>query len=192
MNFYNLYKFAVGCLPVLGLMINKIKLNGWEWFAASELVILGLTLTNWFFGEKDRLLITFYGGFMAIFLLLITLKLGHHHFNQALSITLLLSYVLTEYWEIPVFFCGFLGLFGKTYHGPVNQIYLLVTIILLLQVSKLKINTTNLLYFLTPLSMSGLVLLSYPAIQYAGSFWYLSRGLCFMFLGSLFLMESKP
>lgn len=189
---YNTYKILVGLLPVFGYLFSRVKMNGWKWLILTELGIGGSIYTYLQFGNADLVLIKFYGIFIMVYLPLLTLKLGHEYFSQALSITFLLSYLLTEYWEIPTFVCGMLGIFEKTYHGFVNQLYLVADTIILFKVSKLKLDHTNLLYFITPLALSTLVLISFNHIRYVGTIQYVSRLICMVFLGSVFLFGGKP
>lgn len=188
---YHFQVLAVGMLPVMAILVSRIKMNGWEWLLGTELLMVGALGLYILFGQVDQQLIIFYGCFAMAFLFLITMRLGHHQFNRALSTTMLLSYVLTEYWEIPIFMAGYLGVLGKEYLTWTNQLYLLVAIVLLFRVTRIELTSTVLLYFLIPVSLSALILLNFPQPLHAGGFWYVSRALTFVFLGSIILFEVK-
>lgn len=187
-----LYRFQiilVGAMPIVAVLLSRVKLNGWHWLVATELGLAGGLSFYWVYGRMDKRLIIFYGLFIMLYLALMTWRLGHVQFSRAVSITLLLGYVLTEYWEIPNFIAGYLGFFEKNYVSWTNQAYLLVVIYLLLQFTRIRLTSTNLLYFLIPLSYSSLVLINFPSPVHAGGSWYVSRILCFIFLGSVTLLE---
>jgi len=187
---WNLVIIFIGMMPVIAIIINKINLNGFMWLIMTEILIASFLLIYRIYGVFSINLVPFYGVFFMVYLALMTFKLGHRNFNKAMSITLLLSYVLTEYWEIPIFVSGYLGLFDKEYATWTNQAYLLIVFGLLIKNSGIKFNLTNLMYFLIPLCLSAIVFINFPSFNYAGSMWFLSRIICFVFLGTVFLMES--
>ena len=182
---------AVGLLPAMALLVSGVKMQGWKYLIVLECFMGGVLVFYSIYGQIDMYLIRFYGIISMIFLFLMTIRLGPNNFNRALSITMLFSFVLTEYWEIPVFMAGFLGLLDMEYSTWINQLYLLLALVLLFYEAGLKINPITVLYFLIPLSLSAIIIVNFPLPIYAGGFWYMSRFITFVFLGLGVLFEVK-
>ena len=80
-------------------------------------------------------------------------KYNYVNFNKLLGVTFILSYVTSEYWEIPTFVCGHFGWFEKIYEGSINQLYLIVCFILLVKYSKFSFSKNSMLLLLVPLKV---------------------------------------
>lgn len=188
---WNLQIIAVGMLPVMAIFVSGVKMQGWRYLIVVESFMGGILVFYSIYGQTDMYLIRFYGIISMIFLFLITIRIGPNNFNRALSITMLFSFVLTEYWEIPVFMAGFLGVLDMKYSTWINQLYLLLALVLLFYEAGLKINPITSLYFLVPLSLSAIVFIGFPLPINAGGLWYISRIITSVFLGLGVLFEVK-
>lgn len=195
--------FLVGMLPVFGLLLQYIPLNGKKWFYLATASILSLILgfylptpyyspsgnTEYYYVPKHLYIV--YGIFLGLVLCGFVLKYGYTFFGKLLGLSFLLTHVSTEYWEIPVFVYGHLGLFGKHYAGSINQVYLIASFCLLIYFSKFIFNKKSIAILIAPVLTSFIVITLYPEVTYTGSIWLIARFVTYVCLGLAFLRWSK-
>jgi len=191
MIFSIMYLF-VGMLPVFGVALQYIKMSGRKWFHLTILSFIPAIATFFSIVSYDpaypvKHLYLFYGSFLVVCLYLLTRKYGYDNYSKILGITCLLTYVSTEWWEIPVFFCGHFGLLGKQYYGSINQIYLVASFFLLLKYGKFRFNKLNTVLLIVPIVVSSVVIYHFPSMEYAGSIWLIARVTSWLLLGLVFL-----
>ena len=192
----NLTYILVGFLPIFGLLLQHVRLNGKKWFLLfSSTFIPSMVVMYLLTPLYDPLspfypmkfLIPIYGLFLMATLTGFVWKHGFMEFNKFLGITFLLVYVATEYWQIPVFVFGYLGLFGKYFTGVVNQAYLLVAFVLLVKFTNLRFTNVNMGLLVFPLVVSTIIQILYPCTIHSGSTWMISRFVNCFCLGGVFL-----
>lgn len=182
--------FLTGMFPVVGYTLCHVKFNGKKWLVLTTCVIVFFSMLAFTFAKQidiedpPTILYLSYAGFMIFFLVLLTRKYGYDKFNVLLGVTLLLTYVTTQWWEIPVYIFAVLGVFGKEYLGPWNQIYLATSFILALKMGKVKITKTNILLLLSSLVTSTLIIMRYPGLEYSGGVWMVNRFIGYACLGA--------
>jgi len=180
----------VGLLPIAGILLYYIPLNGRRWLYGSLGSITALSIFFYFVARRTdimyppNLLFITYGGFLMVYLCFDSWMNNYKEFNKTLSMGLLLTYFSTEFWEIPVFVFALFGLFGKEYLGPWNQVYLFVVFYYLMHYSEIKPSKK----LLIPIGISALILMAYPEVIYSNSIWFVNRFIGYFFL----LLEFLP
>lgn len=204
MKILNMIYFLVGMLPAFGLCLQYIKLKGRKWFVTVTILVILLIFIFYVFAPYNpptnnptiayyppKILYVSYGLFFETVLIAFVWKYGFSDFGKLLGLSLLLTHVVTEYWEIPIFVFGHLGLFGKYYAGSINQIYLIVSFVLLTYFSKFSFNKKSVLTLLIPIIVSFVIVSQYPDIIYCSSIWIIPRVVTYVCLGISLLKWSR-
>jgi len=133
-------------------------------------------------GEIRWHLITFYAITSTVFWVLYTKKLGDK--KTALLLTLMTVFVAREYYELPIFVAGYLGIMNRYF--PMVFHHLLVFLIFLVLVSYSKIEFTKpiiAVLLVTPLIVSPLLLSSLRNVYTL----YLARTIGVAVFGGVFI-----
>lgn len=163
--FRNFFRVIVCFSPVFAFLISRVKLGQKHvrmYFIVSEVFLAGLAIFLLFNGLdwlQPTVDLVIYMVFMMLFLALFTSKLGLSHFNSAVAVSILLTFVVTEAWEFAVVVYAYLGLFGRTvipiFH-PLDHIYVILCFYLALKISGFRFSKVNITLLLTGILSSFL------------------------------------
>lgn len=162
-------------LPVWASVLWWVKLNGRKWCLMISLILLATTVyLAWFPLRVPN--VTFWLGYYTLFALvyiaLLIPKYGFKQFNKVLAIAMLLLFVGSELWELPIFIYDFISkIFGfDLYSGGftvvwfashIRRIYTMASLILLVVLTKLHLQwkmMASLVFFFAVLTMPILLL----------------------------------
>lgn len=194
---FQLAIIAQGLSPVAGLLIILFEVKIKKWFLnfiktilpifGISYCILGQT-TNPPFPDYWQILL--YSLSMSVFLHLLQNRNPDKN-AKVLGITLIVSHLFSQYWEIPIFIIVHLGILGYGYLGSIDQLYLVLIFYLALRFSNISIAKRDLVTLSIPLVFTTLAFYFYPVIiSYVSPLWFFARFLSCFCLGKFFIERS--
>ena len=197
MNIFSWTYFIFGMFPIVGLVLQYIKLEGKSWLYAFLVgvatCVVGFHLAApWYTDYPVKVLYLTYGAFMLVAATLLSKKTEFLQVNWALGITLLLTFIVSEWWEWGTFIYGHLGLFGKEYFGSIEQIYVIVIFFVLVMYSRVQWSRFKITLLLIPIVVSLLVIAAYPSEIYSKNVWFIPRIVTYLCLGYVFVHGGTP
>ena len=190
--------------PVIALFLPPVKeLNNWKAVLIVESAIFGFFLYVLFFlpyvpFKTFPAVLSLYPLFLFLFNLVLLLKFKVVHFSKILSVSLILSFVSTEFHELPAFTYSYLALEfldpGKCIFF-VSPIAALIFFVLATKIFRISLSSRSKVLLL--LSVAGLYIfyLFNLKIDHSGipsAMAYLKRFYCFVLLAVTFLIGGKP
>lgn len=185
-----------GLLPIFGILIfiyqikpGKTLLNMITFFVP----IIGILY--FILGQIVRPLypchdlVLFYSLVMPLFLHFSQLK-NPDKMAKVLGIFLMVSYLFSQYWEIPVFIAGHLNILGAKYLGSIDQMYLILVFYLTLKFANTSIDNKTIMYLSIPLLFSSIALHILPLGEPQMPLGYIVRGVSCFCLGKVFIDRS--
>lgn len=111
--------------------------------------------------------------------------------SKVIGISLIVSHLLSQWWEIPLFIIAHLGLLGYEYFSSIDQLYLITVFYMALIFTNISIAKRDLLLLLTPLVFTSLAFYFKPVIiDYVTPLWLFARILSCFCLGKFFIERS--
>ena len=193
---FQLVIIAQGLSPVAGLLIilSEIKVKKrLITFTKTILSIFSISycilgqITNPPFPDYWQILL--YSLSMSVFLHLLQNRNPDKN-AKVLGITLIVSHLFSQYWEIPIFIMAHLGLLYG-YLGSIDQLYLILVFYRALRFSNISIAKRDLITLSIPLVFTTLAFYFYPVIiSYVSPLWFFARLLSCFCLGKFFIERS--
>jgi len=201
---WNLFSVFGGLSPVLALLLARLPfLNGKKWFLASQVCFAALIVyMSVFFpiikGETLPIILVLYSIFLFAFNIIFYRRFGTKNFSKSLALSIMLTFVLTEMQEIPVFFVGYSSL--KFLESPYTlfcalaPIYPLVVWFLASKIAQLHLSKVGFLFLFVGISFLFPLYLLQPQLDlslnpsplaFAKRFW------CFFLLATTFWRWSE-
>lgn len=161
---------CVTLLPIFSILFSRVRLNGEKWFNFFLLIFLlsliatvipGWSLTE--FGVTKNLFL--YVNFAFLNFGLISDKFKKMDSSKVFACTLLIVFIMAEYWEIPIYIYGYLGTFNGLYkcYVPfgwfIHHIYVFAVFLLYRKMSNFKFTKLNIAIFETGI-VAGLILVA--------------------------------
>ena len=187
--------FIVGGLsPVLGLSLFVTEFNikkRYLTFIKRSLPTMGITyfilglINNSLFKDNEQILI--YS--IAISLLLHFLQSKNPGKDkEALAQTLIVTYIFFQYWEVPLFIMAHLNIPPFTYHGSIDQAYLILVSFISLKFTEKTIDKIDLALLSIPLLATTIAFIWEPvAMSYVDPLYFIVRSLSCFCLGKFFI-----
>lgn len=134
-------------------------------------------------------LVLFYSLVMPIFIHFSQLK-NPDKVTKVLGISLMVSHLFSQYWEIPIFIAGHLNILGAKYLGSIDQMYLILVFYLTLKFANTSIDNKTIIYLSIPLLFSSIALHILPLGEPQMPLGYIVRGVSCYCLGKVFIDRS--
>lgn len=191
--FITLIFIVEGLSPVLGLSLIVLEINLKKWVLKVIKIALPLMGIIYFLLGLNRLL---YADKVQIFLYSISISMFLHFLQKrnpdknakVLGIVLIVTHIFVQYWEIPHFIMAHLGSTVFSYHGSIDQIYLILVFYLGLKFTQRKIDKWDILLLSTPLIFTTAVFISNPiSFTYVTPTYFLVRCTSCFCVGKFFL-----
>lgn len=170
--------------PVYALIINQMKI-GKNTLLFASFSLATLTVYSTLFPieiPKFPTYINIYAFFTLLYIITLTKKLNSKEPNKILAMSMLMVFIASDLWEIPVFVYGKLGLFNPAYafysgqwFDHIHRVYAVISMWVLIKIGKLHRNKTVL--FLCVLGLAS------PFILVATNYLVLARFISLVFLG---------
>lgn len=112
--------------------------------------------------------------------------------SKVLGVSLIVSHLFSQWWEIPLFIIVHLGLLGYGYFGSMDQLYLILVFYMALRFTNISIAKSDLILLLIPLVFTSLAFYFRPVIiYYVNPLWFFARALSCFCLGRFFIERSE-
>lgn len=200
----NFFVFISSFIPVIALFLPPVKeLNNWKAALFFESAAFGVFLFALFFfpyipSKTMPAVLSLYPLFLFLFNLVLLLKFKVKEFSRIFSVSLILSFVVTELHELPAFLYSYYTL---QFLDPEKWIYFLspigalVFFLLAARIFRLSLSSRSKVLLL--LSVAGLYVfyLLDPQVDINGipsALAYLKRFYCFVLLAAAFLIGGNP
>jgi len=187
--------FIVGGLsPVFGLSLFVIELDlkkQFLTFIKYALSIMGITyyilgnINSSLFINNEQILI--YSIVIPLFLHFLQLKNPDKN-KEVLGLTLILTHIFSQYWEVPLFIMAHFKIPPFTYHGSIDQAYLILVFYTALKFTKKAIDKIDIVLLLIPLLATTIAFIWEPvAMTYVDPLYFIVRCLSCFCLGKFFI-----
>lgn len=168
LNVYNILIFLTNFAPVWALLIERMDLQGKNWFLVSEIVAIGCSLAvlvgfqHWRWYYFANIVWCLYFVEIAVMLYLFDKRFGHKYFSKSLACAILVVFVLSEAHEwVGFIFADYLNLFvdpytllaGKVpiYQRILSNLYIIIAFSLLCKMAGVKASKKTIMYFMLSL-----------------------------------------
>jgi len=200
----NFFVFMSSFIPVIALFLPPVKeLNNWKAVLFIESAAFGVFLYVLFFfpyipSKTVPAVLSLYPLFLFLFNLIFVLRFGAAKFSRIFSVSLMLSFVLTEIHELPAFAYSYLIL---DFLDPSKWIFFIspyaALVFFLLAARTFDLTLSARSKVLLVLSVAGLIVfyviepqIDIHAIPSALA--YVKRVYCFLLLAAAFLIGGNP
>lgn len=194
----NLFIIFSGMSPIFAVLIERLTfLNMKKWFITIQsifvaIIVYMLMAFPTLKGKTVPSILVLYPLFLLAFNFLFFYRFGVQHFSKGLSLSLMLTFVLTEMHEIPMFIVSYVKLTfldpGKLANS-IAPIYALVVGYLATKTAELKISKSRILGFALGISSLFPLYLLNPQLDISANPHILSfakRIFCFLVLSTTF------
>ena len=193
---------AQGILPVLGLFIILFEVNVKKWFLTIIKIVLptiGIVycaleqISNPAYPVYWQFLV--YSIAISVFLHFLQARNPDNN-TKVLGLTLIVAHLFSQYWEIPIFIAGHLGVLGAVYTSSFDQLYLILVFYLAIKYANIMVNRKTITYLLIPIIYSAIAVYVLPGkIQTPFGYvnvmpGYTARCVSCFFLGKAFVDRS--